>query len=518
MRIVVVEDELKTLNSMIQMIPQIYNGCKIVGHARNGMQGIDIILAQQPDLVIADIAMPQMNGLVMMQKVRDLGITCEFVILSGYSDFEYAQSVIRLGGCDYLLKPCSVERLKATLSKAEERMQQKHKLFPLDQLLKIVAIEQKQLDDEQQKHFAAYLATFSAPCYLVLLKSESAIPEATVRLIQQQLTQHFTQDTVRIEGVVETRKKDYAMLLSCPCEELKPVLEEILLPKDAPVPANIACAFEKVNVECADTVAITALRDCFDWNITFAKPRILCQADINNLKVEPLIYPKSKEISVLRALHIDVFDGVDSLVKEFFSALYSHQHHYAQVRETMMMFSGNVISLLYNKQYDLYGALNYSRMMEWIQKSLFYPSVIQILLNLIQMYKEYCARLSNCKNILVRRGILLIQGNYGKSDFSLDSASTQLKVSSEYLGSLFSKELGIKFTSYLTQWRVNEAKKMLSVGKYKVYEIASAVGYSDVGYFCKVFKKHTGYSTNEYSKHQMEIEKSIIDSDGKALL
>jgi len=70
-------------------------------------------------------------------------------------------------------------------------------------------------------------------------------------------------------------------------------------------------------------------------------------------------------------------------------------------------------------------------------------------------------------------------------------------VTYEYLSSLFSKELGIKFTAYLTQYRINRAQGLLINGT-KIADVASACGYEDVKYFNRVFKNYTGVSPTEF--------------------
>ena len=83
-------------------------------------------------------------------------------------------------------------------------------------------------------------------------------------------------------------------------------------------------------------------------------------------------------------------------------------------------------------------------------------------------------------------------------DLSLEEMAERMKVTPEYLSALFMKELGIKYTTYRTQIRIEAAKELLQDGKLKIYEIAERCGFPDVKYFTKVFKKYTGSSPGEF--------------------
>lgn len=98
---------------------------------------------------------------------------------------------------------------------------------------------------------------------------------------------------------------------------------------------------------------------------------------------------------------------------------------------------------------------------------------------------------------LVNAIISDIEENFAQK-ISLDNYSEKFNMTPEYISNVFSKEVGITFSNYLTQVRIEKAKELLKEGKHKIYEIACMVGYNDSQYFCRVFKKITGLSTSEY--------------------
>lgn len=102
-------------------------------------------------------------------------------------------------------------------------------------------------------------------------------------------------------------------------------------------------------------------------------------------------------------------------------------------------------------------------------------------------------------------------------DISLTQAAEHVGLSPNYLGNLFKKELKVSFTEYLNDMRIDKAKEMLLGTYLKSYEISERVGFSESTYFCKVFKKATGYSPNEYRKRLMKEWTEEMDNEaGKA--
>ncbi len=122
MRIVVVEDEPRTRAGIVQLIKKINDNYEVVGEAENGARGFELIEQTKPELVIMDIQMPSMTGIEMLEKLKARGIIQKTVILTGYSDFEYAKKALQLGVCEYLEKPITAKDLKATLEKVEKEL------------------------------------------------------------------------------------------------------------------------------------------------------------------------------------------------------------------------------------------------------------------------------------------------------------------------------------------------------------------------------------------------------------
>lgn len=125
MRIVVVEDEVATRRGIIKLIKKVNPEFVVVGEADNGYDGMLLIKELHPDVVIADIVMPRIDGLRMIENARSCSPDTKYIILSGYEEFEFARRAVHLHVTEYLLKPITVDQLTQVLNKIYEMVRSK---------------------------------------------------------------------------------------------------------------------------------------------------------------------------------------------------------------------------------------------------------------------------------------------------------------------------------------------------------------------------------------------------------
>lgn len=125
-KIVVVEDEVLVKKGLILTTDWQKYGCEVVGDASNGFEGIDVITRCKPDIVITDVRMPGLDGIRMIEDLKEAGIKPEFIIITGYSEFEYARQAIKLGVRDFLVKPIDDEDLDHALQNTCKAVREKH--------------------------------------------------------------------------------------------------------------------------------------------------------------------------------------------------------------------------------------------------------------------------------------------------------------------------------------------------------------------------------------------------------
>ena len=119
-KVLIVDDEVFVRKGLQKLIPWEEFHFTIAGEAKHGGEALDMMRELSPDLVITDIMMPVLDGLGLIRSVKEEGegtADPEFIIISGYNEFKYAQQAIRYGVQDYILKPIDVKEMEETLVK-----------------------------------------------------------------------------------------------------------------------------------------------------------------------------------------------------------------------------------------------------------------------------------------------------------------------------------------------------------------------------------------------------------------
>lgn len=112
LKVVIIDDEPIIVEGLSRSVPWEQWGCQVVGTAENGEEGCALIRRQGPHILISDICMPGIDGLTMIAGLKSEYTDMEITILTGYRDFEYAQTAIRLGVTRFLLKPSRMDEIK----------------------------------------------------------------------------------------------------------------------------------------------------------------------------------------------------------------------------------------------------------------------------------------------------------------------------------------------------------------------------------------------------------------------
>lgn len=133
----------------------------------------------------------------------------------------------------------------------------------------------------------------------------------------------------------------------------------------------------------------------------------------------------------------------------------------------------------------------FKKALQRVQRCETYQGLIEILEGLAE--ETVCSLLQDAKNPVVHQVLTYIDTHYA-DELSLKTLGAQYHIHPVYLGQLFHKETGVSFAEYINKYRIDKAKQQLKNTNLKVHEIARNVGYWEIGYFYKQFRKYVGIS------------------------
>ncbi|PKM56325.1 MAG: DNA-binding response regulator [Firmicutes bacterium HGW-Firmicutes-5] len=127
MKLLIVDDEPIIRMGIKKLVDLKAVGITDMLEAANGETGLEIFIREQPDIVLADINMPRMNGLEFAERIKLIKPSVKIAIITGYDYFDYARQGIKVGVDDYILKPVSKKDIAQLLEKLVERVKSSQK-------------------------------------------------------------------------------------------------------------------------------------------------------------------------------------------------------------------------------------------------------------------------------------------------------------------------------------------------------------------------------------------------------
>lgn len=505
----VVEDEVRTRNSIIKLIGKINPGYQVVGEAADGAAGLAVIAQTVPDLVITDIKMPRVDGLEMIKRLKTAHpeLVSKFIILSGYAEFAYAQQAMRLGLAEYLLKPITVKELVACLQTMERALAREKAAASLPAL---------QPETPERLLERAISDPANAPAYLEQLErqlGDGAPPRSALALLRLEPDFQAT-ERADFRAIVAAAAATAAPEIQSVLAELASGNEWVLFFRQSAAGAG-AALLERIRATNADrwTENVVAGYVEFDglaalgpayleisaalkWHLV--AEAIVYPERLAGLTPVRLVYPKEIEGRIVNRIAAGDFEPLGADLGDFFAALRAGAFHPDDVREAVARLAGALLYAIRNEEAGRDAEIKSTQIIGRLEQSLWLSRQRQVLERLIRRAAER-RRADPHYSLLVRKALTIIHEEY-QNDLSLDYVAHRLAITPEYLSALFARETGRNFVTYLTEWRINKSKELLLSRQFKIYEIARMVGYADVKYYCKVFKKVTGYATGDYLK------------------
>ncbi|MCI9081227.1 MAG: response regulator [Lachnospiraceae bacterium] len=501
MRIVIVEDEIAIREGLEKMIKGNTHHT-VIGTCKNGREGIEFIRDQKPDLVITDIRMNEMGGLEMLTKLREQQVEVLSIIISGYSEFEYARQAMRLGVEEYLLKPVSIDALQSALKKIENRIVEnslqivkkpanyvREYFFGTEEEQKEAkqVIEKIFPENNQQIYgiFAGYLGNVK--------KENLEEIEYPLRSMKHQFP--------NMNYLEAWEKSLNFRLLIVKGEEEE--IQEFAEMFDGMVRHSHLMQKWEVPWSMDSCGSIDDWRQCFEnvrkmlsGCLSKGCTKLLTAQDFTDEISRELVYPMQIERRILSGLEKGVYQEVRQGIEEFMQQITQQEYGAEEIRHGVLKLMSRMIDVAKEINQKAY---------EECQEGSYLKDVFVIYTRteirqmLFRMAKKICDRKmkEGISNYTINRTLEYIRTHY-KEGISLEKTAEVLNITPEYLSMLFKREMGMNFSVFLKEFRISHAKRLLKGTDMKIYEVAQECGYSNSNYFTKVFKEVTGISPAEY--------------------
>lgn len=505
MRIAVIEDEAPIREGMVHILHKMNPEYVVVGSAEDGQKGYELICRERPDLVIMDIQMPKMDGLTMLGKVREQKIPCRAIVLTAYSEFEYAQQAIRYGVVSYLLKPMKIPELKQALKQAEEVIQQERStehVFTPDNIL--LGCLSGQLDPDDAFHrmtYKKYGFTVEEPAELMMiwLGTGYAAQKKKAREFLEGISAHTVQYSVYIremdgwelllmilyrlppgESRYDAYKKNIFPVL---CRELHP---------------PVVGVWRRLDHLIDVPKILPELKDELEWNLWYKGSELIQRDNIEKLQTVPMQYPSELEVRAKKALLKREREELIACYEQLFQYFLQDIHRPSQIKEYLIRFNWNLANA--QKERNESADLRIQKILQGIAVAVTWEQIKEAMQEFMEII-QFSLQEVNEPSVsdMVRKAMGLIKKYYSQG-ITLEEAARKLFVSEEYLSAQFKKETGATFTETVRKYRIEKVKKLLLETHLKLNQIAELAGYSDPKYMSRVFKEEVGMLPNEFRK------------------
>lgn len=523
--LLIADDEAAIREGLKYIIDWEAEGFRLCAEAGNGEDALAKILALRPSLVLLDVKMPKMHGTEVIRQAREQGFTGKCIILSGYSDFAYAQSAIRSGVSFYLLKPIDEDELLDSVRKIrlliDDEKKNTSKLSNLKQKARDVILRELITDTLSAPLLPEDLSSLhlQADVYQIVICEDFQVesrnaPYTLAELLRVTNKDNSTFDHISIDS--------HDVVLLKGAYGLKK-LNEFLMHFEEQTPQEGSPLGSMFLTIGRPVYAVTDIFQSYSDAVALLHRRFFCPQeqhylDYEDLPKKMLVEQTTKDSApaptvfddALLSFYSDRFiDYITTfnrnMIAHALSALETELNESTADISAIRMFLIDIYLRTKEKIAAIYSSadipfLANSAVIEFIHGQNYLYEIIRYLSEQFEMMMNASGNPS--RDTILDDVIFYINHNY-RDNIKLETIAPLFGYNSAYLGKIFNKTVGESFNSYVDHKRIELSKKLLQENSLKVYEISEQVGYKNVDYFHKKFKKYVGESPAEYRKRSI---------------
>lgn len=506
MKVVIVEDEAQMRRMLGNMLPSVSPGCELIGTACSGKEGLKLIRESDPDLVILDVRMPDLDGLSMLRILREEGRQFRAVILSAQAVFSYAQEAIRLGVDRYLLKPVEPEELKEVLIQAEKQIravkEEAAGYTPEKIFLSALAGEYQHSSGRSrylEEHYGLHTEGLTGVLLVWLGRDYRTYADSVSRALQS------LSCTGKLFSVCILKRKKRQLVLAALYQVENPgetteYLRKTMAPMLAAMTGRKAvmslawcsgmAGFHDASVDAFDALEYSLTEGCEEL--------ILCGE--NDRKARSFKYPISLEVRARQAAAQKKDAEFHHCLQTFLAVCRTGKYQPEEIKSGCFRFFYAVCITAQECGRLNLTAADMARSARQIFSAVSWEQIREAFQLLEHVCREHSPETDREEeSLLVLRACRMIQEYYSQG-ITLEEIAGMLGVSEEYLSSRLKQETGRTFTEMIRHARIEKIKELLISTNLKLIQIADEAGYKDAKYMSRIFKEEVGMLPLDYRK------------------
>lgn len=488
-QVIVVDDEPVALEHICEIIKKKCPEFEVIGTAENGEDGLKLVALQQPDLLISDVKMPLLDGIGLVSQVKAQYPMIFSIIVSGYSDFEYAKGALQSEVCDYILKPVIPSSMKKTLDSVAQKIKRNH----YQQRNRLI----HQLCSGGSCHMEEMVRYFPCETYNCAVIRRNGLPRRFSAVgslevfsdIQEQFTVYGRDEMEALYIIPHDMLcgKSFEDYLRSITEKLKTEREYITtVYKRQCFPVH-----ELPNI-------VKSLYSSLDAKSIVGKHQFIENSTDGGQTAENFDYDTI--YAGLRNLERMLREQQYEKAKKELLRLYTHwtreektqlwlEHVSRQILYLIRKYSENPQPLL-ECEYMVEDAFFYAVSLEELTEGL---------LDIMFKYVPETTFNTKLDSPDFMRTVEAYMEKHLSEPLSMQSVCRNFAVSQPYLGKLFRKYKNQSFNHYLTGIRMERATRLMKENPdIYIKDVAALVGYEDQFYFSRIFRSYTGMCPSDY--------------------
>ncbi len=508
-RVIIVDDEILVRIGIKTFVPWGYLGLELAGEAGNGQEALELMEEFQPQIVITDIRMPQMDGLALMEEAAKRKLSAHFIVLSNCEEYESVRGAMKLGAFDYLLKRTfSPEQLQETLIELKKKL-------VMEQVKALPSTEE---GEELERDFWKIMSGIGDQKLLNRLTQR--FPTRGYTLCCFFIPKRDMGNMALIFGVLKQLCREFSGVVLFRYMENE-VISLVYHTQDQGWIDHFAnAAVSAVKTSAAKDCSVFISRVAWDYGDlpkVYAEC-VLCRETWFYRKPPKIVrYEEAKEHFLLDAPDEDI----DQAIKEMSRAIELHETdrlkglsrelfcQYERKQNTLPKIVKNNYINLINQCTNALKNLGFSpaeidNLFSYtdITEKLDIYELREWMDDFLEKYTEWVKQAlgEGGGRRAVAQAIQYIEEHFAEN-LKLTDLAGYVNLSVSYFSALFKRTTGLGVIEYLNKTRIGKAREIfVSHPDYSVSEAAYMAGFDNLSYFSKTFKKYEGMTPAEYKR------------------